>query len=141
MPATPGAERSDRRRFSRHAFRRVVAAVVLALFARQSTAHAWTHCNGLVADRASSAMAPMPHQQRDAGHSGMPDSPAPKQGSNCDHTMPADGCGIGSGCVVAVLGTALVVAAPRAVPVREFLVPAEAPVSLEFAPDVPPPRT
>jgi len=130
--------------FSRRRLRRAVGFVLLAVFMRQSTALGWTpSCHeavGVAAATSMDSMAGMTHDQHDAGGGARP-APVPERKSDCDHTVPTAACGFGIGCVVAVPGTALIAAAPRAALRIDFPAPGSAPRALEFAPDTPPPRS
>ena len=131
--------RSGRHSASRHALRRVMGIVVLALFARQTTALASVGCNG-AHHPASSPMATMDHQAHGDAPADMPDAPVPSNDSGCDHSAPASACGLSGGCLVAVAAVPVATDVPRSASLREFPAPAVRDLAPEFAPDTPPPR-
>ena len=125
----------------------MVGLVLLALFARQTVAFGWTVCIDAGAPRASASMTDMPgmpgmdHERHGTGDGRRP-APLPDRNSGCDHSIPAGDCGFGSGCVVAVPGSAVVVTEAITVPTEAVRFPGPTrPLSLEFTPDTPPPRS
>ena len=143
----PSFARFARPRVSRHARHRVMGLVLLALFARQPMALGGNACSeagstpvlahgGGTDDM--TGMTGMTHGHDDAGGD---TPPAPDRDSGCDHSIPAGDCGVGIGCVVAMLGTAVVITVTRTTPTAAVRLPTPVrPCSLEFAPDPPPPR-
>ena len=122
----------------RHALRRVVGLLVLAVMARQTTSFAWVRCDTRSVPAPTTASMPT-----GAHHHAAPapsQDTAPQAPVGCNHQSPADCCGVGSGCV------SLAVTPPHGVFVsvatHTLVAPStpSAPLALSLAPADPPPR-
>ena len=130
-----------RLRTRRHALRRVVGAVVLVLVGQQAATRASTSCGARHDHGTPSApMAGMTHEHDAPNGGSAPQEPASSHRSGCDHSMLADGCGLG-GCPGALVSApaATFASRPAAQP-RVALGRENRPLSRDVAPDVPPPR-
>ena len=120
---------------------RAVGAVVLVLFSYQATALARAGCHLAGGAPMPLAMAGMAHQRDGLVTTNAPTLPAPPHGSQCDHSLPASACSVGVGCMVAVPRIPVAVTEQPAVHAEAFGPPTNGPLSLEFAPEPPPPRS
>ena len=111
--------------------------VVLALFAYQTTASALIARGGSVSDRAQVGSTSMVHEQSRSTQGQPPCVPVPGRSSDCDHSLPYSCC---NGRVVAVVGVPLLTDTPRTIQPPFGLAPTNGPLSVDLAPDVPPPR-
>ena len=110
--------------------------VVLAFFAYQTTVSALSARGGSVSGRAQAGSASMVHEQSSSTQGQPPCVPAPGRSSDCDHSLPYNCC---SG-VVAVVGVPPLTDTPRAIQPPFGPAPTDGPLSVDLAPDVPPPR-
>lgn len=121
--------------------RRVAGAVVFALLAHQATAQSWASCDERAVGAMPPAMAAMTHGPHDTATPGTPNAPEPCQGTDCDHTLPASECGLGTVCTVVALPGSAIRAVRQGDTIGEpFIVVIDGPRAPEFAPDPPPPR-
>ena len=128
--------RLTHRIFPRHALRRVLGLMLLALFARQTTAATWMPCSSGHGDEAMTAPA-MAHHHMPAG----PTAPtAPRHSTDCNGTAPAGCCAVGSGCVSLLVQPALAFAPTVAVQPLVDGGQFDVPPSRDVAPADPPPR-
>ena len=111
--------------------------VVLALFAYQTTASALNARGGSGFDRAQSGSASMVHEQSSSTQGQTPCVPVPGRSSDCDHSLPYSCC---NGSVVAIVGVPILTDAPSVIQPLFGLAPTNGPLSVDLAPDVPPPR-
>ena len=117
----------------------MASAVVLALFARQTTAQAPSSCRENRADGSAAAGVNMAHEHHGSPRIPSPNVPVSGQSSGREHSVADTACRACSACVVAVMNAPLLTVVPR--PVRPPLFPAETdgPLSLALEPVVPPP--
>jgi hypothetical protein len=131
---------SSRPCLSRRALRRTAGAVALMLLAHRTVAPLFIACGATGSAQPQDNGATMVHEHHGPSSSTPTNAPAPAHGSNCDHSMPGNGCCMAAGCVTAVMGASLLAVAPRPVQQREIPASIERFLSPVSAPDVPPPR-